>query len=526
MAELQTDDPRFIGSYALLERVGTGGMGRVYLAHSPGGMRVAVKVIHPHLAEDEEFRARFRREVIAARRVNGAFTALVVAADVDGPVPWVATAYVPGPSLFAVVSRGGPLSLPVLAALAAGLAEGLNAIHEAGVIHRDLTPSNVLLSPDGPRIIDFGISASAGATALTRVGQTFGTPAFMSPEQANALPMGPASDIFSLAAVLTFAARGTGPFGTGEAAVVLLRAAFGHPDIAGVPSGMAMLLSRCLSADPDLRPTAREFLTEVTAGFPQASRPIDWGALSGELPEAPVRCTGPRAPQPPLPLAVASPGIGVPAPVPARSDPAIRNSATRNGRIRPVRLIELASAAVLAAGVVITLAASGAIFGRPLSPPGARSSSTARPPASLAPSATAHPSRMTQATATPAYPRTVVVTVPVAAQWVDTRVTVPAGNRLTITATGIAILGSGTGTGAPDGGQSCGWADQPWELPFLAPSLTCWSLVGKIGPDGAPFEIGAGTTLTTRTAGRLYLAANDSVYADNSGSWTATIREG
>ena len=328
MAELHPDDPRVIGSYALLERIGTGGMGRVYLGHSPGGMRVAVKVIHSHLAEDEDFRARFRREVAAARRVSGAFTAAVVAADVDGPVPWIATAYVPGPSLFSVVSRRGPLALPVIAALAAGLAEGLNAVHEAGVIHRDLTPSNVLLSPDGPRIIDFGISAAIGATALTRPGETVGTPSYMSPEQATGRPMSPASDIFSLAAVLTFAARGVGPFGRGEPVVLLYRAAATTPDIDGVPAELVPLLSRCLAAGPELRPTALEFLAKVTATFPQASLPIDWGQVTEAAPPAlqprPVpgtRAPGTRAPGTPLPgvpqpalPGVAVPGSGTPAP--------------------------------------------------------------------------------------------------------------------------------------------------------------------------------------------------------------------
>ena len=208
LAALQADDPQRVGPYLLLGRLGSGGMGRVYLARSPGGRQVAVKVIRPQLAEDAGFRARFAREVSAARKVGGLFTAQVVDADLDSPVPWLVTAYVPGTSLAEAVEQQGPLPSATLLALAAGLAEGLNAIHAAGVIHRDLKPSNVLLAPDGPRIIDFGISSAVDATSLTGTGLMIGSPGFMSPEQAEGMPVGPASDIFSLAGVLIFAARG------------------------------------------------------------------------------------------------------------------------------------------------------------------------------------------------------------------------------------------------------------------------------------------------------------------------------
>jgi len=190
LAALQPGDPQRIGPYVLLGRLGSGGMGRVYLARSPGGRMVAVKVIRANLAEDAGFRARFAREVSAARKVGGLFTAAVVDADVDGPVPWLVTAYVPGTSLSDAVERQGPLPEASVLALAAGLAEGLIAIHAAGVIHRDLKPSNVLLAQDGPRIIDFGISSAAGATALTGTGFMIGSPGFMSPEQAEGLTVG------------------------------------------------------------------------------------------------------------------------------------------------------------------------------------------------------------------------------------------------------------------------------------------------------------------------------------------------
>ena len=192
-------------------------MGRVFLGVSPGGRPVAVKAIRAELAANPEFRARFGREVSAARRVSGVFTAQVVDADVDGPVAWMATAYVPGPSLAEAVDTHGPLPEPSLLALAAGLAESLNAIHAVGVVHRDLKPSNVLLAEDGPRVIDFGISEAAEASVVAGANVLIGSPGYMSPEQVLGADIGPASDIFSLGSVLTFAATGTGPFGEAQA---------------------------------------------------------------------------------------------------------------------------------------------------------------------------------------------------------------------------------------------------------------------------------------------------------------------
>ena len=260
----------------LLGRLGSGGMGRVYLARSPGGRMVAVKVIRANLAEDAGFRARFAREVSAARKVGGLFTAQVVDADIDGPVPWLVTAYVPGTSLSDAVEQQGPLPDTSVLALAAGLAEGLIAIHAAGVIHRDLKPSNVLLAQDGPRIIDFGISSAAEATALTGTGFMIGSPGFMSPEQAEGLVVGPASDIFSLAGVLIYAARGEGPFGNGDTAALLYRVVHGKPNTDYVPENLRPLIKRSLSRDPKRRPTAAEFLSELSAAYPSAADLTDW----------------------------------------------------------------------------------------------------------------------------------------------------------------------------------------------------------------------------------------------------------
>ncbi len=220
---LEAGDPRHAGKYRLLARLGSGGMGQVFLGQSPGGRRVAVKLIRAELASDPDFRARFAREVATARTISGIFTVPVVDADVDSPQPWLVTAYVDGPSLADMVASQGPMPPGPALTLAAGLAEGLEVIHAAGVVHRDLKPSNVLLAADGPRIIDFGISHTADASGLTRTGWVAGSPGFMSPEQAEGIPAGPASDIFSLGSVLMFAVTGLEPFGSGTAAALLYR---------------------------------------------------------------------------------------------------------------------------------------------------------------------------------------------------------------------------------------------------------------------------------------------------------------
>ena len=265
VSELRPEDPQAIGPYRLVGQLGQGGMGRVYLGVSPGGRPVAVKAIRAELAADPEFRRRFGQEVASARRVSGVYTAQVVDADVDGPVAWMATAYVPGPSLAEAVDTHGPLPEASLLALAAGLAESLSAIHAAGVVHRDLKPSNVLLAEDGPRVIDFGISRAVESTMLTQAGLVVGSPGFMSPEQATGYQVGPPSDIFNLGAVLAFAATGEGPFGTGTTAALLYRVVHGTPSLDRVPPAVRPLIERCLAKDPSQRPTASGLLAEVGA---------------------------------------------------------------------------------------------------------------------------------------------------------------------------------------------------------------------------------------------------------------------
>lgn len=205
-----------IGPYEVLQLLGEGGMGRVYLARSPGSRLVALKVIRPEYAEAPDFRGRFRREADAARKVSGFFTPPVLDADAGAEQPWLATAYIPAPSLHDAVARFGPLPEPALRALGAGLAEALLTIHAVGIVHRDLKPGNVLLAHDGPRVIDFGISRVAEATQVTRTNAVMGTPGFMAPEQiASSRETGPAADVFSLGCVLAFAATGGAPSAPG-----------------------------------------------------------------------------------------------------------------------------------------------------------------------------------------------------------------------------------------------------------------------------------------------------------------------
>ncbi|MFD7018761.1 serine/threonine-protein kinase [Streptomyces sp. NPDC059161] len=287
MMRLRREDPRVVGSFRLHRRLGAGGMGVVYLGSDRRGQRVALKVIRPDLAEDQEFRSRFAREVSAARRIRGGCTARLVAADLEAERPWFATQYVPGPSLHDKVAEEGPLTAAEAAAIGAALSEGLVAVHEAGVVHRDLKPSNILLSPKGPRIIDFGIAWATGASTLTHVGTAVGSPGFLAPEQVRGAAVTPATDVFSLGATLAYAAMGDSPFGHGSSEVMLYRVVHEEAQLRGVPDALAPLVRACLAKDPEERPSTLQLsmrLKEIAAREAQGSLQGHSAALDARPP--------------------------------------------------------------------------------------------------------------------------------------------------------------------------------------------------------------------------------------------------
>ncbi|MBY8879839.1 serine/threonine-protein kinase [Actinacidiphila acidipaludis] len=294
MMRLRREDPRVVGAFRLHRRLGAGGMGVVYLGADKRGQRVALKVIRPELAEDQEFRSRFAREVSAARRIRGGCTARLVAADLEAERPWFATQYVPGPSLHDKVAENGVLPAAEVASIGAALAEGLVAVHEAGVVHRDLKPSNILLSPKGPRIIDFGIAWATGASTLTHVGTAVGSPGFLAPEQVRGAAVTPATDVFAFGATLAYAATADSPFGQGSSEVMLYRVVHEEPDLAGVPDALAPLVYACLAKDPGERPSTvqlSERLAEIAAREARgiaAPRREGIPKAAGPRPERPV----------------------------------------------------------------------------------------------------------------------------------------------------------------------------------------------------------------------------------------------
>ncbi|MGV9932868.1 protein kinase domain-containing protein [Streptomyces olivaceoviridis] len=298
MQPLRATDPRHIGPYATTHRLGAGGMGEVYLAESRTGLRLAVKVVRAEHAEDRTFRARFRHEVRAAQTVGGAdtYTARVVDADTDAERPWMATEFVSGPNLRDAILDHGALPRPAVRILAAALGEALAAIHAKGLVHRDLKPSNILLGPDGPRVIDFGIVRALEATALTRTGAVVGSVGYVSPEQIrNGGQVGPPSDVFSLGAVLAYAAAGREPFGEGQDSVVLLRILTRDFDLSGVPDDIRPLVTACLREDPLERPEPAEVV--ASAGFAPdtlraAVRPGWYGPASRPRPAPDDRPSG------------------------------------------------------------------------------------------------------------------------------------------------------------------------------------------------------------------------------------------
>lgn len=282
MQPLEAGEPLSIGAYRLLGRLGAGGMGRVYLGRSAGGRTVAVKVVHPHFALDEQFRARFRLEVDAARRIGGQWTAPVLDADPDAPVPWVAHGYVAGPPLSEAVTEHGPLPEQAVRTLGAGLAEALAAVHGQGLIHRDVKPSNVLLALDGPRLIDFGIARAIDATAsLTSTGVSVGSPGYMAPEQIRGLDVSGSADVFSLGAVLAYAATGSAPFLGDSSAVLLYKVVHEEPELGELEGGLRDVIASCLAKDPAGRPTPAELARQLVPGGAAAAVAAGW--LPGPL---------------------------------------------------------------------------------------------------------------------------------------------------------------------------------------------------------------------------------------------------
>lgn len=269
MEPLTSDDPSRVSRYRVHARLGAGGMGTVYLAFTPGGRPIALKMIRPELADNVDFRNRFRQEVDAARRVHGLYTAQVLDADPDANPPWLVTAFVPGLSLQDGVSRHGPLPVDTVLVLMAGVAEALQVIHRAGVVHRDLKPSNVVLAPDGPRVIDFGIARAVDASPSTGGGIRIGSPHYMSPEQVAGSPVGSAADVFALGSVAAYAALGRPPFGEGGALPVMYRVLHEPADLSGCPSPLRSIIERCLAKKALDRPSPAEVISwcrALTAG--------------------------------------------------------------------------------------------------------------------------------------------------------------------------------------------------------------------------------------------------------------------
>ncbi|MFJ4216467.1 protein kinase, partial [Streptomyces hydrogenans] len=331
--------PERIGGYALERELGAGGMGTVYLARSRGGRTVAVKVARPELAADPHFRARFRAEVEAARKVGGFHTAPVVDADPDARTPWLATAYIPGPTLSRLLGERGPMDERRLRMLGAALAEALQAIHACGLIHRDLKPGNIIMADDGPRVLDFGIARALESTRLTSTGAAFGTPGFLAPEQAQGLEVGAAADVFALGAVLVAAAGGSA-FGEGTPMALMYRSVHEEANLSAVPESLRPVVAACLAKQPARRPTPSRLL-DLFVPEPEPQAESDPGAEAeaeaGPVPElVPASEPGPDPTpvpaEPPAPAATHPPTLPAPADAvpPARPvAPGVESAVTR-----------------------------------------------------------------------------------------------------------------------------------------------------------------------------------------------------
>jgi hypothetical protein len=344
---LAGDDPAEIGGYRLRARLGAGGMARVYLAATPAGRPVALKVVRPELGDDKEFRARFRQEVQAAQRVHGLYTAELVDADPDATPPWLVTAYVPGPSLEEAIDKNGPMPAGMVLRLIGGVAEALQAIHAADVVHRDLKPSNVLLAEDGPRVIDFGIARAAEGARLTRGDIMMGSLDFMAPEQILDWPISPAIDVFTLGSLAVYAATGKPPFGRGHIAAVSHRVIYSPPDLEGCPAELLTLVEACLEKQPEERPTPErivDFCMTRAAQMGDSSTPfLSWG-----LADATIEPRGPGD------------DIADAAVEEQPSTDGVKSGRVKKRRLRPVAAVTAgALVAVVAIAITLRLAAPG-----------------------------------------------------------------------------------------------------------------------------------------------------------------------
>jgi hypothetical protein len=387
MQPLTSDDPAAIGGYRLEARLGSGGMGRVYLAFTPAGRPVALKVVRSDLGDDQDFRIRFEQEIQAARQVRGLYTAELIDADPAATPPWLVTAYVPGPSVEEVIDRDGPMPEAMVFRLIAGVAEALQAIHAAGVIHRDLKPSNVLLAQDGPRVIDFGIARALAATPMTRTGATMGSPDYMSPELILNRPVTPAIDVFALGSLSAFAAVGRLPFGRGHITEVAHRVVHDPPDLAGCPAGLVTLIEACLQKEPQARPAPGQIIEFCVArsallGDSSPPRPAPAAVPTGSAPAPGAWSAGSATVRLPDPARLAGP------------------AGPRRRRLSPVTALAIVAAAVIVAiAVVVSIAATGR--------PGADRTAVARTAAASASAAT--PRRSVTAAPTPLAPLPVIL---------------------------------------------------------------------------------------------------------------------
>ncbi|MEV0203322.1 protein kinase, partial [Nonomuraea sp. NPDC050691] len=338
ISQLSPGDPSALGGYEIKGRLGEGGQGVVYLGEDGQGERVAVKWLRPHLAGDAVAAERFAREAAAARRVAPFCTAKLLATGVHDERPYIVSEYVDGPSLQEAVAQDGPRSDAALHRLAIGTVTALAAIHQAGIVHRDLSPSNVLLGAEGPRVIDFGIARALDATS-TITSMPVGTPAFMAPEQILAQPVGPAADMFAWGSTILFAATGAGPFAASSVPTIIQRVLYTEPDLTPLAEPLRELVAACLAKDPARRPTAEQVIMRllqnpsseppelrqaaaVLGGGPPAERPESGADSPGPGPQGPAghdgppgagpQGTGPRPPSPPAPQAPRHSGPQVP----------------------------------------------------------------------------------------------------------------------------------------------------------------------------------------------------------------------